>query len=114
MLEGDSNSKYFYAHAPARKRRNYIHYLKSDAGEIISDKEDMCNVVREYFVKVFSQSGEPHEEESELNETVITDDQNRLLTAEFTLEEFSTAIKEMHPDKSAGPDDLNPVFFQNF
>lgn len=36
------------------------------------------------------------------------------LVADLTFEEFSDAIKQMHPDKSAGPDGLNPAFYQNF
>lgn len=37
-----------------------------------------------------------------------------MLEKEFTFEEFSEAIKQMHLDKSAGPDGLNPAFYQNF
>lgn len=78
------------------------------------DEEDMCNMVREYFVSVFSQSGRSQEESVDLNNTVITEDQNRHLTAEFKKKEFSVAIMQMHLDKSAGPDGLNPAFFQKF
>lgn len=37
-----------------------------------------------------------------------------MLVADLSFEEFSTAIKQMHPDKASGPDGLNPAFFQNF
>ena len=36
------------------------------------------------------------------------------LVEDLTFEEFSVAVKQMHPDKSAGPDGLNPAFYQNF
>lgn len=36
------------------------------------------------------------------------------LTEEFRFEEFITTVKQMHPCKSAGPDGLNPAFFQKF
>lgn len=39
--------------------------------------------------------------------------QNEELTKEFSMEEFSIAIKQMHLDKSPGPDDFNPGFYQN-
>lgn len=44
----------------------------------------------------------------------VTEDQNNKLIAEVTLEEFTVAIKQMHPDKASGPDGLNPAFYQNF
>lgn len=111
LLEGDSNSKYFHAYATTRKRKNFVHYLKSETGEVISDQEGMCNAVEDYFKNVFSQSGDLVEEDADFNAEVITMAHNNRLTAYFTMEEFSSAIKEMHPDKSAGPDGLNPAFF---
>lgn len=33
---------------------------------------------------------------------------------DFTFEEFSIAVNQMHSDKSAGPDDLNTTFYQKF
>lgn len=34
--------------------------------------------------------------------------------AGITFDEFTRAVKQMHPDKASGPDGLNPAFFQNF
>lgn len=47
-------------------------------------------------------------------ERKVTDEQNRRLVVEISFDEFSLAIKQMHPDKPSGPDDLNPAFFQQF
>lgn len=44
----------------------------------------------------------------------VTEEQNSSLVAEVSFEEFTLAIKQMHPDKSAGPDGLNPAFYHNF
>jgi len=44
----------------------------------------------------------------------VSDEDNELLTHPFTVEEFKEAIFSMHPDKSPGPDSLNPAFFQWF
>lgn len=38
--------------------------------------------------------------------------QNMKLTEEFSFEEFTMAIKQMHLDKVSGPDGLNPAFFR--
>lgn len=37
-----------------------------------------------------------------------------MATRDFTFEEFTLAIKQMHPKKASGPDGLNPAFFQCF
>ena len=37
-----------------------------------------------------------------------------MLTEDVPFEEFTLAIKQMHPDKAAGSDGLNPVFYRNF
>lgn len=40
---------------------------------------------------------------------MVTAEQNLKLIEEFTLEEYTTAIKQMHPDKASGPDGLSLV-----
>lgn len=50
------------------------------------------------------------------NEAVVLEEQNSKLVAklvaEFAFKEFTVTIKQMHPDKSPGPDGLNPTFFK--
>ncbi|CAJ2632797.1 unnamed protein product [Trifolium pratense] len=41
----------------------------------------------------------------------ISSDDNIMLTAQFTLEEFKEAMFSMNPDKCPGPDGFNPIFF---
>lgn len=44
----------------------------------------------------------------------VSYDQNERLTKEVSFEEFTLAIKQMHPYKVSGPDGLNPAFDQSF
>lgn len=37
-----------------------------------------------------------------------------MLIAEVNFAEFTFTVRQMHPDKSSGPDGLNPAFFQHF
>lgn len=37
-----------------------------------------------------------------------------MLTAELKFEEFTEAVRSMHPDKASGLNGLNPAFFHNF
>lgn len=113
-MEGDSNSKYFHAYATTRKAKNKITRLKDENGDLVTEQGGMCNIVKDYFVNLFSQSESNQEDISDITEAKITEAQNAKLVEEFTFEEFSLAVKQMHPDKSAGPDGLNPAFYQNF
>lgn len=113
-MDGDSNSKYFHAFATTRKKRSLITKLRSYNGEVITDHDGICNVVNEYFVNLFDGDEVVQEENVNSGVAVVTDGQNLKLVEDFTFEEFSTAIKQMHPDKSACPDGLYPAFYQNF
>ncbi|MCH99842.1 hypothetical protein A2U01_0020857, partial [Trifolium medium] len=44
----------------------------------------------------------------------VSDNDNHMLTSPFIEEEFQQAVFSMHPDKSPGPDGLNPAFYQKF
>jgi len=44
----------------------------------------------------------------------ITHQENDMLMALFTLEEFRKALFQMHSDRAPGPDGLNPAFYKRF
>lgn len=114
LAEGDANTKFFHATASARKRTNHIAFPENDEGEQIHNHEDMCQVVKGYFTEVFSR-GRSHNASPNLpSDRRVTAAQNADLVAEVTFEEFTTAVKQMHPDMASGPDGLNPAFFQQF
>lgn len=74
----------------------------------------MCNIVHGYFSNLFA--GDTVEEVAgdSASPRQVTDEENLMLCGELQFEEFSDAIKQMHPDKSSGPDGLNPAFYQSF
>lgn len=80
----------------------------------MEDHKEMCEVVESYFGELFGSGSCTHETQNESGARVITESQNVKLLEEFTFDEFTNAIKQMHPDKSSGPDGLNPTFFQHF
>lgn len=41
----------------------------------------------------------------------ITDVHNQLLLEPFTASDVTEALFSMHPDKSPGPDGMNPAFY---
>lgn len=114
LTDGDSNTKYFHAFATTRKKKSVVSYLRNENEELVSNHEGMCNVVKSYFEKIFGQDSDLVDNDEVDVAAVISDTQNAMLEADFSFEEFSEALKQMHPHKSAGPDGLNPAFYQNF
>lgn len=114
IAEGDSNSKFFHAFATTRKKLNHVVVLKNNDGEAVSNHKEMCCVVKNYFLKIFDSTERPEEEVSHGSDSVMLNEQNIMLEAELSFDEFTTAIKQMHPNKVSGPDGLNPAFFQHF
>lgn len=114
LAEGDTNSKFFHATASSRKKKNHIAALKDSNSVWVTDHMGLCNELKTYFTNVFeggvSNTTFPRYED----EVRVTEAQNSMLTASLTFEEFSEAVKGMHPDKTSGPDGLNPAFFQHF
>ena len=47
-------------------------------------------------------------------ETVITSDQNEMLMAPVSVDEVKAAVFSMYPEKSPGPDGMNPAFYQRY
>lgn len=113
LEEGDTNSHFFHASASLRKKMNHISFLKNEEGMAISDNDGMCALVKEYFENVFAGSCEIRHNVAAGNDGLISKTQNANLVAEFSYEEFTIAVKQMHPKKASGPDGLNPAFFQH-
>ncbi|XP_050875299.1 uncharacterized protein LOC127078927 [Lathyrus oleraceus] len=90
LRAGDLNTKFFHLSATVRRSYQKIDMIKNGDEEEIRHQEGMCEIVKNYFKNLF---------------TV------RLLRP-VSKEELHEAIPEMHPDKSPGPEDFNPTFYQ--
>ncbi|GAU30671.1 hypothetical protein TSUD_31430 [Trifolium subterraneum] len=64
--------------------------------------------------KLIADNGTEAHTQEELCEPRVTDDDNVVLTAPITKVEIQQALFQMHPDKSPGPDEFNPAFYQRF
>lgn len=72
------------------------------------------NLIENFYEKLFTAKSVEMTEILEIIKEKISLGQNQMLTEDFTREEIQEAIFLMHPDKSPGPDGMNPVFYQNF
>jgi exonuclease III len=114
LTDGDKNSKFFHASASARKKRNAIKKLRDTNDILVKDQTGLCNIAQSYFQNLFVPN---HGDHAPIVATIsqrVTDIDNEMLIAPFTEEEFRQAAFSMHPDKSPGPDGLNPGFYRKF
>lgn len=114
LSDGDTNSKFFHASASARKKKNTIKKLKDAHGNWVMAHDDLCTLVRDYFTTIFAARHGDHNPIISCVHSRVTSEDNLLLTQPFSEIEFKEAIFSMHPDKSPGPDGLNPAFYHRF
>lgn len=71
-------------------------------------------MIVEYFNILYKTEGCSSEDVLACIQSSITYDQNMMLLAIFSDIEVKDALFEMYPDKSPGPDGMNPTFYQKF
>ena len=68
-------------------------------------------IIVDYFTQIFSSEGGSCAEVLQCVEPKISAEQNISLLEPFSPADVRAAIFSMHPDKSPGPDGMNPAFF---
>lgn len=114
LKDGDFNTRYIISSATARKERNRIKNLQDENGQFYDDPESMHRIVQQYFEQLFFSVDASSDPVVSLVQPKVTSEDNNMLLAPFTIEDFKTVIFQMHPDKSPEPEGLNPTFFQRF
>lgn len=94
LQDGDKNTKFFHQKATNRKRRNTIQCIENERGESMTEFEDIVEVVRNYFVQIFSRE-DVGDDTDTLNalECKVTPEMNEALTKDYTTKEVLQAIK---------------------
>nr|DAD49162.1 TPA_asm: hypothetical protein HUJ06_019099 [Nelumbo nucifera] len=100
LRDGDANTKYFHATASTRKRTSRISRLMDDEGNWHDDPSSLCQVVQDYFRKLFSLSSSYAIECFDFFDCKVSDSDNEKLLSPFSFEEFKEVVFQMHPDKS--------------
>lgn len=113
LRDGDFNTRYFHAQATIRKKAKRIKKLVDDNGILHETEARLCMVAHDYFLNIFLASHGVYEPVLEAIWSCVSVDSNELLLQPFTKEEFRCALFQMHPDKSTGPDELNPILIKN-
>jgi hypothetical protein len=86
-----------------------------DQNDFDCQSEDgLKHIVRDYFMHLFQKTPSSRASVINLVPTSITEDDNDMLLAAFTLEKFKQAAFSKQADKCLGPDGFNPCFYQHF
>lgn len=111
---GDCNTKYFHTYASSRRKKNQILHLKNSEGDWVNWSTGLGDLMENYYSKLFKSTAVREEGVLDCIEERLNSSHNAELTQEFTEEEVKQAVFAMHPDKSSGPDGMNPSFYQIF
>lgn len=112
--EGDRNTKFFHAASSYRRKVNNVVSLKDQQGQMVTWETGMRQLIIDYFSTLFT-STEPCMADNPFHlPSRVTDEQNHTLLLPGSAKEIRMAVFQMGPDKSPGPDGLNPRFYQHY
>jgi hypothetical protein len=110
---GDRNTPFYHAWASHRKKVNRIAKIRDDDGREWKKQPEIGTAFVRFFQQLFSAN-----DNSNIPNCVdgleqrVTADMNANLLREFTSSEVETALNQMHPLKSPGPDGFSACFYQ--
>lgn len=76
--------------------------------------DEIQEVITSYFDTLFSTTQTEEEFPDRYTMKKLSKQQNYELLSPISENEVKEAVFAMHPDKSPGPDGLNPAFFQTY
>ena len=105
--------KFFYAYAKSHKKeRSNISMMSSSSGELVAEPTSIANILQDQFCKVYSDPNSPLIQDPSFGSPTVTfeltDDMLHISTADIV-----SAIKEIKPGSSAGPDGIPAILLKN-
>lgn len=92
------------------RETNKIEGLWDSDGVWCEDQKKVEEIILDYFSLIYrSEQSEFHEPSLEALSTRISPEMNALLLEDFKAEEVRTALWQMHPIKSSGPNGMSPI-----
>lgn len=118
---GDSNTKYFFRSAKARKKKNEILLLKGPDGKWETTPGKIQEVILNHFKEILMRKGDGGTSREGLNAELesivdiipkINDNHKNILAAAVNMGEIKKAIFQLGPLKAPGPDGIPACFYQ--
>lgn len=112
LRSADANTRFFHQYASHRRKKNLVEKLKGMDGTWCTG-EDLAREIHGYYNNIFCSEGSGNSNFFTTIPQKISNALNLTLLSPFTEQEVKRAIFSMHPDKSPGPDGMNPAFYQS-
>ncbi|KAK3223002.1 hypothetical protein Dsin_010027 [Dipteronia sinensis] len=117
LSEGDRNTRFFHSKASARRSRNSIAGLINEKGEWVEKKNELEDVISQYFKNIFSTSSL-----SLANIAAITNGVHAkfdsssmsVLNKPFDAVEIRSVVFDISPMKAPGRDGLHALFYHKY
>ncbi|KAA3486342.1 reverse transcriptase [Gossypium australe] len=110
---GDKNTAYFHSQASSRRKKNTIQRMQNDTGGVMENIQDIENIARVYFQKLFDSNERECCDYLLLGiQRCITKEDNQILMAPYMKDEIREAIFGMGPTKAPGEDGFPAIFYQ--
>lgn len=107
LQAGDQISKYFHTEASHRRKKNYIKKLQDDSRRW-KQGEQRYQLIVEYFKTLFSSSNQRLSMDIVSNVGKrVSGQMNGKLSCKFIEDEVILALKQMHPTKAPGLDEIS-------
>lgn len=120
LLQGSSNTRFFYALTLNRKRRKKILNLKDKSRNWIGNQCDISKHITDFYSELYttghltSQSCIPNSSLSNPYSPSLNATKVALLSTPLRDSKIIKTIKYFKPLKAPGPDDIQPIFFQRY
>ncbi|CAG2241721.1 unnamed protein product [Mytilus edulis] len=111
-LESDRNTAYFLKLEKYRQNKNVISEIKDCDGKIVTETNDLLDVIHDYYKHLFScVSIDMHSVDELLNNVnvKIDDEDVEMCDDEISIEEIEKSLKGMKKGKTPGPDECDEV-----
>jgi len=108
-------TQFFHYKANQRRRKNTIHGIKDDRGNLWRDSQHIDSIFDSYFKNSFTSSTTTYN--SDIFSVVqdrVTHDMCNLLDSDYTTHEIYSVIKDLKSNSAPGPDGLTALFFQKY
>lgn len=113
LREGDRNIAYFHHKANQRRASNQILEIINDQGETCRSQSAITTTITDFFADLFSTTNPTPTDIDDLIEGIppwVDADMNQTLDRPPSADEIWLALKQMHPNKAPGRDDMHARF----
>lgn len=115
LEKSDRNTRFFHGYASERKRRNKIRKLVKDDGSVVTEEQEMLQLLTDYYQNLFhSSAGGRYDELLQHVTPRVTEEMNSALCKEFSDLEIKSALDGIGDLKAPGVDGMPALFYKQY